>query len=212
MNGNETNEEIYFLYPDEDEIKAAQLACCGRCCDACETPAEYAWRKRGVDMAILLESAIENELSENERQMIREKWFDGLTPLEIAKKNGVGKSNVSMTLVRAQEKLRHALSYAVRYQHMLADESALPLILGRARVIAAARNYSGESFHERIRSLRLAQNISKSSLCRASGVAARRISLIEKGETEPVINEIIALSEFFGVSADYIIKGENNGR
>ena len=59
-----------ITYPDEDEIKAAQLACCGRVCRDCEAPAAYAWRKREVDLALLLEKAIENELTEHERSMM----------------------------------------------------------------------------------------------------------------------------------------------
>ena len=47
-------EEKVFEFIDEEEMKAAQLACCGRVCNRCETPAAYAWRKREVDLAILL--------------------------------------------------------------------------------------------------------------------------------------------------------------
>ena len=63
MKSNVREEDIIFRYPSKEEIKAAQLACCGRCCDACETPAEYAWRKRSVDLSVLLENAIEKAFS-----------------------------------------------------------------------------------------------------------------------------------------------------
>ena len=86
MKNNIREEDIIFRYPSKEEIKAAQLACCGRCCDACETPAEYAWRKRGVDMAVLLEKAIETELSENERITVRERWYESMSVGEIATK------------------------------------------------------------------------------------------------------------------------------
>ena len=109
MKSNIREEDIIFRYPSKEEIKAAQLACCGRCCDACETPAEYAWRKRGVDMAILLEKAIEAELSESERKAVRAHWYESMSVKEIAASQGISSAAVSVTLKRAQDKLHRAL-------------------------------------------------------------------------------------------------------
>ena len=206
MNGFE-QEDMFFRYPSREEIKAAQLACCGKCCTACEAPAEYAWRKRGVDMAILLEKAIEKELSPTERDVVRDRWFESLTVAEIASHRGVSISSVSVTLKRAQEKLKKALGYAVKYQHEICDETAVSLILGRARVIAAARNFSGGDLSERIRSLRLRDNISCEALRRVTGISTERIKLIENGKKLPDANELVLLSEAFGVTVDYILKG-----
>lgn len=206
MNGYE-QEDMFFRYPSEDEIKAAQLACCGKCCTACETPAEYAWRKRGVDMAILLEKAIDNELSLTERNAVRDRWFELMTVAEIAGARGISVSAVSVTLKRAKEKLKKALAYAVEYQNGICDESAISLILSRARVIAAARNFSGNGLPERLRSLRLRDNVSVRMLGRVTGIPSERIRMIENGKKLPDASEIVLLSEAFGVTADYILKG-----
>ena len=200
-------ESAMFSFPDKDEIKAAQLACCGKCCTACETPAEYAWRKRGVDMAILLEKAIDNELSLTERNAVRDRWFELMTVAEIAGARGISVSAVSVTLKRAKEKLKKALAYAVEYQNGICDESAISLILSRARVIAAARNFSGNALPERLRSLRLRDNVSVRMLGRVTGIPSERIRMIENGKKLPDASEIVLLSEAFGVTADYILKG-----
>lgn len=205
-------EDIYFTFPDEEEIIAAQKLCCGRCCTACETPAEYAWRKRGVDMSVLLEQAIENELSESEKTAVRDRWYDSLTVAEIASKRGVSKASVSVTLKRAQDKLFRALNYAVQYQQGIADETALPLIIGRARVIASARNSVGITVSQRVRNLRLSQNLSRKALEKGSGIASGRIFAIESGKADPDMRELVVLCDFFGVTADYIVKGEKYDR
>lgn len=210
MTENHETEDIFFRYPSKEEIRAAQLACCGRSCNACETPAEYAWRKRGVDMAVLLERAIENELSPNERSTVRDRWFESLSVTEIASKQGISRAAVSVTLKRAQDKLRRVLGYAVKYQNDVSDETTVSLILGRARVIAAARNFSGGSLTERLRSLRLKDNISAESLSKITGISANRIISFEDGKSQPDVRELIALSEAFGVTVDYILKGEKN--
>lgn len=203
---------ILFTFPDEDEIKAAQKLCCGRCCTACEAPAEYAWRKRDVDMAVLLEYAIENELSEAEKNTVRDTWFDSMSIAEISSKRGISPSAVSVTLKRAQDKLYHALGYAVKYQRGIPDETAVPLIIGRARVIASARAASGESLAQRVRDLRLSQNLSRRALGRGALISSGRIAAIESGKADPDLSELKALCAFFGVTADYIIKGEKYDR
>lgn len=205
-------EDVLFSFPDEDEITAAQKLCCGRCCTACEVPAEYAWRKRDVDMAVLLEGAIENELSEAEKNAVRDMWFESLSVAEIASKRGISKTAVSVTLRRAQEKLYRVLGYAVRYQRGLADETAVPMIIGRARVIASARAASGRDLAQRVRNLRISQNLSMRALEKGALISSGRIAAIESGKADPDLRELAALCDFFGVTADYIIKGEKYDR
>lgn len=205
-------EDIYFTYPDKDEILAAQKLCCGRCCTACEVPAEYAWRKRDVDMSVLLETAIENELSEAEKNAVRDRWYDSLTVAEIASKRGVSKASVSVTLKRAQDKLYKVLGYAVKYQQGINNETALPLIIGRARVIASARNSSGGTVSQRVLNLRVSQNLSRKALEKGTQISSGRIVAIESGKADPDMRELVALCDFFGVTADYIVKGEKYDR
>lgn len=196
-------------YPDKDEITAAQLACCGRVCTECETPAEYAWRKREVDMALLLERAIKKELTFHERSAITLHWFNGESVTGIAQKKGITPAAVRATLDRAQEKLEKVLGYAVCYQQNIMDESIIPLAVGRARVIAAAKNSSGSNCGERIRNLRHSQGLTADSLCAATGINPYRLKKIENcGDADGA--ELVALSEFFSVTTDYILKGEKN--
>lgn len=201
------DEDVFYKYPSKEEIKAAQLACCGRCCDACETPAEYAWRKRGVDMAVLLEHAIENELSTAEKSAVRSRWFESMTVGEIAAMQGISSAAVSVTLKRAQDKLHRVLRYAVAYQNNVGRESAVSLVLARARVIAAARNRRGESLQERLFALRVKENLTREALAKVCCVSAERIAALENGR-EPHMQELVALSEAFGVTVDYLLKGE----
>lgn len=203
------NEDVRPYYPDKEEILAAQLACCGRHCQACESPAEYAWRKREVDMALLLEQAIQQELTDSERTAIMLHWFDGVSVTEISQQKGVNPSAVKRTLDRAQEKLEKALSYAVCYEQNIISQSIIPVIVGRAKVISAARNATGDTIGERIVRLRQSQCLTGEALCAATGIKHPRLSGIEHGAL-PNSNEVVALSEFFSVTTDFLLKGEKN--
>lgn len=197
------------FYPDKDEIKAAQLACCGRHCNACEAPAEYAWRKREVDMSLLLDRAIQKELTEAERAVVILHWYDGKSISEISKQKETTASAVKKTLIRAQEKLERVLSYAVCYQQNIFSESVIPVILGRARVISAARNATEGTPGDRIARLRQSQCLTAEALGLATEINSARIRRIEKG-AEPDCGELVALSRFFSVTTDFILKGEKN--
>lgn len=203
---NKTEQQFY---PDKDEIKAAQLACCGRNCSGCEAPAEYAWRKREVDMSLLLERAIQRELTDAERSAVMLHWFDGESITQISQRKNVSPTAVKKTLARAQEKLEHVLSYAVFYQQNIDADSIVPVVLGRARVIAAARNATGGGCGDRIARLRQSQCLSLEALGIATGINPTRLLKIEHG-ARPESDEVVAISEFFSVSTDYILKGKKN--
>lgn len=197
--------DIFFNYPSEEEAKAAQAVCCGRPCNACEAPAAYAWRKRGVDMSILLERAMESELTGIERDTLRAFWFESLSVSEIARLRKISTAAVSDTIARAKEKLKRTLKYAVMYQHdILNEETALPMALARAKAIAAARNAASNSVGEKIRHLRESQGISCSEMSNALGMTAQRLKAIEEGKPM-YARELVLMSGFFGVTADYLM-------
>ncbi len=211
MSRKQKNDDVRMSFPSKDEIRTAQLVCCGRCCNQCEVPAEYAWRKREIDMANLLEKAIENELTETEREAVMLYWFESETITEISAKKGVNVSAVKRTLERAQEKLEKALKYAVIYQNQLHTESAIPVILGRARVIAAAKKAVGGTTGERITRLRQSQNLTRERISSVLGISEKRFEALENNAM-PDGDEILSISRFFDVSADYILKGESDGQ
>ena len=205
----ETKNDVKIAFPSKEEMKAAQLVCCGRSCNQCETPAEYAWRKRSVDMANLLELAIENELTDSERETVKLYWYDSESVTEIANRKGVNPSAVNRTLNRAKEKLENVLKYAVLYQNDISNENTVPVILGRARVIAAAKKAVGGTSGDRITRLRQAQNLARKNLASALGISLKRLENLENN-VMPDGDELLALSVFFGVTTDFILKGESD--
>ena len=125
-------------------------------------------------------------------------WFDCEQVGDIAEMKGVNPSAVNRTLVRAQEKLERVLKYAVLYQSGQKSESIIPIALGRARVIAAARNARGGISGDRITRLRQSQNLTRENLAPALDMSVRRLGELER-DGIPDGDELAALSEFFGV-------------
>ncbi|MBQ3562181.1 MAG: helix-turn-helix transcriptional regulator [Clostridia bacterium] len=66
------------------------------------------------------------------------------------------------------------------------------------------------SFGDKVRSLREDADLNQTQLGEALNMTQRKISYIECGKHEPSIEDIVAICNFFKVSADYLI-GINKG-
>ncbi len=58
---------------------------------------------------------------------------------------------------------------------------------------------------ERIKELRLENNLSQMQLAKKIGVSQKAIDFWERGVNEPKASYIIALSDFFDVSCDFLL-------
>ena len=65
-------------------------------------------------------------------------------------------------------------------------------------------------FAERIRELRTAGNYTQEDLGEILGVKKYSIYTYEKGRSEPNIDGLIALADFFDVSIDYLVGRTDN--
>jgi RNA polymerase sigma factor (sigma-70 family) len=57
--------------------------------------------------------AIDSELTDRQKQMVTEYYFDGSSVTEIAKNHQLSKSTVSRHLSRSRERLKGALKYGM---------------------------------------------------------------------------------------------------
>ena len=60
-----------------------------------------------------LEKAIKSDLTERQRQMVTEYYFDGKSVTKLAEEYGLSKSTVSRHLSRSREKLKSTLKYGM---------------------------------------------------------------------------------------------------
>lgn len=60
-------------------------------------------------------------------------------------------------------------------------------------------------FAERLKNLRKEKGIKQEQLAQALKVTQRKVSYWETGHTEPDILSILKISEYFGVTCDYLL-------
>lgn len=63
---------------------------------------------------------------------------------------------------------------------------------------------------DRIQKLRKEKGISQDQLANETGVSRQAVSKWESGQSLPDLNKIIALSDYFNVPTDYLLKGTEN--
>ncbi len=66
-----------------------------------------------------------------------------------------------------------------------------------------------ETFKERLKELRIENSVSQLELAKVVNMSKMAISHWENGHSEPSITQLKELSNFFGVSVDYLIGNTN---
>lgn len=175
--------------------------CCGRCCRACETPVEYAWRKRQIDLAYLVGLAVEKELSETEREYLKELYWNEKLPGRIAAEKGVTPSAVSMSAARAKNKLKKALEYVIIYQNELENAGDASPFFEHAFAVHYTAPESAD-LPSSLRRMRARRCIPLETEARALGIEKSRLSGIESGEITPLPAEVLGICEICNVIKD----------
>lgn len=68
------------------------------------------------------------------------------------------------------------------------------------------------SFGEKIRNLREDLDLNQTQLGKAVGMTQRKVSYLECGKCEPSMDDIVALCDFFQISANYLLGIPNSYR
>jgi len=173
-----------------------------------ETQAEFIERKHGVDLADLVQIVIEEKLNEKEKFILRGFWFKGMTPKAIALKSNSSVSNIYKILNTAEKKIRMYLEYVIVYQDHLIKRELIPVSVRQSISDAAIKQAKGKSMGERLKKLRVSENIPIQRLESSLQMPTGRLDFIEKGKSLPNTEELIKLTAFFNTTADYILFGK----
>lgn len=63
---------------------------------------------------------------------------------------------------------------------------------------------------QRVKELRESKGIKATFMAKNVGLSPAMVSMIEREKCNVTVPQLIALSDFFGVSIDYLVKGANN--
>ncbi|MGN1418027.1 MAG: helix-turn-helix domain-containing protein [Acutalibacteraceae bacterium] len=167
---------------------------------------DFLLRQRKAELNALVKRVIENECKSSEKVLIDLKWNKNLSNEEIAKILSIDSSTVYRRLEKITDTLYEKLKYVLEYRFGRNSETAAVLI--KKQVPRAVRTAKQNSIPQRLKSLRESSAVSLIQLSELTEIPPGRLAKLESGEKTMTVGELIALAEFFKVSADYILFGK----
>ena len=160
-------------------------------------------------MAHLLDTAIERELTANERRVIYAHYFENKSCPEIAREFSLTASTVRETKKRAERKLKKALGYLYMYMTDMVTQPDFDLCLNNSFSIIASEKSDPPQVGGRLKKLRTGRALSREKASAALGITKERIRKMEEGSAIPDAHEIRRICRTFGVSYEALLDGAN---
>lgn len=173
-----------------------------------ETPSGYMERKRNRDMQKLICCVVENELDKVKREIFMKVFFWGEKFSDVAEETGLSSAAVYKNYDKALKKIRSSLKYVRFYQNGCKWDRLMPLESMRNNAFLALRSMSESAIVMRLSRLMEKENLVTENLSDSLGLDRNHLEKIFLGEIEPRAGEIVLFAGFFGVTTDYILKGD----
>ena len=151
---------------------------------------------RKVTMSKLVEDIIEENLSDLQREYIKEYWYEQKNTAQIARECGVSQASVYRTIERANEIIKDLMSPVVRYAEDNIEADVIA-VTQEAMEICMARKSMTKSFCEALRNIRVGYAIKPETLARALKISVRELEEIESGRRVPSIVTAMRYSAIF---------------
>lgn len=172
-----------------------------------ETVDEYVMRKRKIELNCLVNEVIENELTDEEKTIVQQYWFEGKTLMEIGEAMGMSHTSVSRKLSKINDIIYDKLKYAIQYRYGKDYSRAVKVIIKNKDGLYLFRG-KADSPALRIKSLRQQQGLSLTDTEAMTGISKARLEEMEKGEKDILVKDVIRIATAFRVTSDYIIFGK----
>lgn len=173
-----------------------------------ETPVEYILRKRERDMRKVINFIVENELDETKRDIFTKVFFEGEKISDIAEKKEMTSSGVYKHYERALKIIGDCLKYVNFYQNTCMYDRMKSLESMKNNAFSSLKGFSYPAVIMRLIRLMKRDNVNGAKLCKSLSFDEKRFEKIFDGKIHPCTDEIVLFAGFFGVSTDYILKGD----
>ena len=120
--------------------------------------------------------------------------------------NDIEKGRRETTLVKAAA-LALSLNTTIEY---LIGNTNTPINPNISSLKSSLESDSGLQFSLRLKALRESKNLSMQEAGKETLLGTRRYKNLEEGQIPPVLNELVALADYFDVSIDYLVGRTDN--
>ena len=203
-----TKKPVSLTYFSSEELMAAAGQFDTLYDESIESPSDYMQRKRERDMRKVIGFVVENELDETKRRIFTKVFFDGEKISDVAEKLNMTSSGVYKHYEKSLKIIGDSLRYVDFYQNVSREDRMKTLESMKKSSLSALKNMSYPAVSMRLIRLMEKENIQSEMLCTLLGFDKKRLDEIFYGKIHPFADEVVSLAGFFGVSTDYILKGD----
>lgn len=171
-----------------------------------ESAEEYSERIRKLKLLKTFKSIIKNELTAEQRNMLKLKYLDGKSGEEIAAVYGISRSTVCRNLMKITEIFEVRMKYVFEYADTDIRNEDVPAYIEKAIAMMAADAGKTDSIGERLKKARTKKLLSVSLVSQVTGVPQKRIENFEQGGNISV-SEFVKLISLYKLSADQAVFG-----
>lgn len=166
---------------------------------------ELKLHKRKNELYALVRKVIKNELTPSQQQIVHLLWYEGRSMSEAAAELCMDRSTLFRKEKQINEIIYDKLKYAMEYRFGKSfSEQTVELIHTNA---PACCPVDGKTVSERLRSLRLKQNLSTKDISALTGIKRSRLDFIEQEGEQLNMDELSKLSSLYHTTTDYIVHG-----
>ena len=152
-----------------------------------------------------MRKVVKNELTPCQQQIVHLLWYEGKSISEAAAELSMDRSTLFRKEKQINEIIYDKLKYAMEYRFGKSfSEQTVELIHSNA---PACCPVEGRSISERLRSLRLKQNLSTKDISELTGIRKSRLDFIEQEGEQLNMDELSILSSLYRTTTDYIVHG-----
>lgn len=158
----------------------------------------YVNRVRTICVSELIDHVIETRLTEIQKRVIKDYWFNGIAPEDTAKEMNVSRRTVYSSRAKAQDVIKDYLEPLITYFRNLPSSDVMPVVLSEAFTILKAKNASAENLDNALQNIRLTFGAETGLAASALGIKEDELIRKEKTKCEPTLSELKNYSRAFG--------------
>lgn len=158
----------------------------------------YVNRVRTICVSELIDNIIETKLTEMQKRIIKDFWFNDVTPEDIIKSLNISRRTFYSSKAKAQDIIKDYLEPLITYFRNLPSSAVMPAVINESFTVLKANKASAKNIDSALKNIRLTFGAETALAASALGIKEEELIKKENSKKEPTLSELKKYSKAFG--------------